>query len=243
MGGGAGMLPRGCSPSPGNRRRPERPFPASKSKVSGNGPGQSRPQSPLSPGTGPPSASRPLTAWSAALRPPQKALGSSPKPSHSVGRSPDARRRPQARSPARPKSFVSSLPRRLEPTRGPAPCPPSPRPAPSEPELLPSGPFSPPPWPPSVASLPPVPGGAPAVRVSRTRRAWSVPEPGARAPRMTTNSSCGRCGGVHLTVALGPAVSPRALLYPSLLPPRTLLGKPPGLGTNGDSSATCPPQA
>ena len=118
--GGAGMLPRGCSPSPGNRRRPERPFPASKSKVSGNGPGQSRPQSPLSPGTGPPSASRPLTAWSSALRPPQKALGSSPKPSHSVGRSPDARRRPQARSPARPKSFVSSLPRRLEPTRGPA---------------------------------------------------------------------------------------------------------------------------
>ena len=116
------MLPRGCSPSPGNRRRPERPFPASKSKVSGNGPGQNRPQSPLSPGTGPPSASRPLTAWSSALRPPQKALGSSPKPSDSVGRSPDARRRPQARSPARPKSFVSSLPRRLEPTRGPAPC-------------------------------------------------------------------------------------------------------------------------
>lgn len=239
------MLPRGCSPSPGNRRRPERPFPGSESKVSGNGPGQSRPQSPLSPGTGPPSARRPLTAWFSAPRPPQKALGSSPKTARSVCRLPDARRRPLTRSPARPKSSVSSLPRSLEPTRGPAPCPPRPRPAPSEPELLPSWPFSPPPRPPSVASLPPVLGGAPAVGVSRTRRAGSVPEPGARAPRMTTNSSRGRCGGVRLTVASGPAVSPRALLYPLSSaekdPPRN--PPPPGLGANGDSSATCPRQA
>lgn len=185
-------------------------------KVSRNGPGQSRPQSPLSPGTGPPSASRPLTAWSSAPRPPPKALGCSPKPSRSVGRQPDASRPPPAPSPLtcapgilRPLPPAAS---ETDPRPRPLPSPPSPRPlgagtAPFR-ALFPASPA-----PTSVASLPPVPGCAPAVRVSRTRRAGNVPEPGARAPRMTTNSLRGLCGGVRLTVASGPAVSPRALLY------------------------------
>lgn len=208
------MLPRGCSPSPGNRRRPERPFPGSESKVSGNGPGQSRPQSPFSPGTGPPSARRPLTAWFSApvphrrpsahpRRPPGRSAGcqtpaASPQPAHLRVPSP----------PSPPSPGVWNRP------AAPPPALPALAPPPRSRNCSLPGPFPRLPGSPSVASLPPVPGGAPAVGVSRTRRAGSVPEPGARAPRMTTNSSRGRCGGVRLTVASGPAVSPRALLYP-----------------------------
>lgn len=44
------MLPRGCSPSPGNRRRPERPFPGSKSKGEPERPRPEPPPEPPQPG-------------------------------------------------------------------------------------------------------------------------------------------------------------------------------------------------
>lgn len=237
----AAALPRGTGGAPSAR------FLGPSLKVSGNGPGQSRPQSPLSPGTGPPSASRPRTAWSSAPRPNPKALGSSPKPSRSVDRPPDASRPPPAPSPLTCAPRVLRL---LPPAASgtdprPRPLPAPPRPAPFEPELLPSGPFSPPPRPPPVWRHFRLCQAARRLSGSRARAAPGASQSRERAPRMTTNSLRGLCGGVRLTVASGPAVSPRALCTLSPVPTRTLLGylPAPGLGANRDSSATCPLQA